>query len=121
MALLLMYALVLLTLAVGSVSGVWPFPRLLPANLSLEAWQSVISSSRSIWITLALAALSAALGLLWAVAWLETAPPRWDAALRKLLYLPLLLPGVLWVVGVHRLSLDLQITGSFTACCWRIC
>jgi putative thiamine transport system permease protein len=51
--------------------------------------------------------------LVWAVAWLETAPASWDRALRKLLYLPLLLPGVLWVVGLHRLALDLQLTGSF--------
>ena len=108
------YAAVLLALGVGSVSGVWPFPALLPSNLSWEAWQSVASSSASIGITLALAALSASIGLLWAVAWLEIAPPRWDAALRKLLYLPLLLPGVLWVVGLHRLVLNLQLTGSFT-------
>ncbi len=108
------YAAVLLALAIGSVSGVWPFPALLPSNLSWEAWQSVAGSSRSIGITLALASLSASIGLLWSVAWLEIAPTRWDAALRKLLYLPLLLPGVLWVVGLHRLALDLQITGSFT-------
>ena len=113
LGLLIVYAAVLLALAVGSVSGVWPFPALLPSNLSWEAWQSVASSSRSIGITLALAVLSASIGLLWAVVWLEIAPPRWDAALRKLLYLPLLLPGVLWVVGLHRLALHLQITGSF--------
>ena len=64
-------------------------------------------------MTVALAFLSAGIGLVWAVAWLETAPPRWDNALRKLLYLPLLLPGVLWVVGLHRLALDLHLTGSF--------
>ena len=114
LGLLMVYAAVLLALGVGSISGVWPFPSLLPSNLSWEAWQSVASSSASIGITLALAALSASIGLLWAVAWLEIAPPRWDAALRKLLYLPLLLPGVLWVVGLHRLVLNLQLTGSFT-------
>ena len=64
-------------------------------------------------MTLALAACSASIGLIWAIAWLEIAPPRWDAALRKLLYLPLLLPGVLWVVGLHRLALALHLTGSF--------
>ncbi len=112
-ALLLAYAAVLLALGVGSISGVWPFPALLPSSLSWEAWQSVAGSSRSIGITLALAMLSSLIGLIWAVAWLEIAPPRWDAALRKLLYLPLLLPGVLWVVGLHRLALQLQLTGSF--------
>ena len=29
-------------------------------------------------------------------------PPAWDALLRRLIDLPLLLPSVLWVVGLHR-------------------
>jgi putative thiamine transport system permease protein len=85
----------------------------MPSNFSSAAWMSVASSSKSVGMTVALAFLSAVIGLVWAVAWLETAPPSWDSALRKLLYLPLLLPGVLWVVGLHRLALDLQLTGSF--------
>lgn len=112
-AFLLAYLAVLLALAVGSVSGVWPFPQFWPSSLSWEAWAAVWGSGRSIGMTLALAASSAAIGLVWAIAWLETAPPRWDAALRKLLYLPLLLPGVLWVVGLHRLALDAGLTGQF--------
>ncbi|NJS35982.1 MAG: ABC transporter permease [Brachymonas sp.] len=113
-SLLCVYGAVLLALAVGSISGVWPFPQFFPESLSWEAWHSVAGSSRSIGITLVLAVTSSALGLIWSVAWLETAPPSWDAALRRLLYLPLLLPGVLWVVGLHRLALDAQLTGQFT-------
>jgi putative thiamine transport system permease protein len=108
-----LYAAVLLALAVGSIAGVWPFPALLPQSLSWEAWASVFKSSASIWLTLSLAISSSALALTWSVAWLELAPPRWDAALRKLLYLPLLLPGVLWVVGIHRLALAGGLTGSW--------
>jgi putative thiamine transport system permease protein len=37
---------VLLALAVGSVSGVWPFPALWPQTLTREAWLSVGQSSR---------------------------------------------------------------------------
>lgn len=99
------YGAVLTALAVGSVSGVWPFPRLWPATLSLQGWQSVANSASTLWVTLALAAASSATALLWAVAWLECAPPAWDARLRRLVYLPLLLPSVLWVIGLHRLSL----------------
>ena len=113
MVFLLGYIAVLAVLAVGSISGVWPFPQFMPSNFSLEAWTSVDNSSKSVVMTVTLAFLSAVLGLVWAVAWLETAPASWDSALRKLLYLPLLLPGVLWVVGLHRLALDLQLTGSF--------
>jgi putative thiamine transport system permease protein len=113
LAFLAAYVAVLVSLAVSSVSGIWPFPSLLPGHLSWEAWISVSSSSKSIGMTLALAVLSASIGLVWALAWLEIAPTRWDAALRKLLYLPLLLPGVLWVVGLHRLTLAIHLTGSF--------
>jgi putative thiamine transport system permease protein len=110
---MLLYAVLLMALAVGSVAGVWPFPALLPQSLSWEAWSSVIGSSKSVWITLSLALCSSALALAWSVAWLELAPPRWDVALRRLLYLPLLLPGVLWVVGIHRLALAGGLTGTW--------
>lgn len=103
--LLLLYAGVMLALAVGSVSGVWPFPHLWPDSLSLQGWLSVAGSASTLWTTLLLAAASSLTALLWAVAWLECAPPAWDRRLRRLIYLPLLLPSVLWVVGLHRLSL----------------
>ena len=104
-ALATLYLAVMLALAVGSVSGVWPFPRLWPASLSLQGWQSVFASASTLWTTAALAAASSITALAWAVAWLECAPPAWDAHLRRLIYLPLVLPSVLWVVGLHRLCL----------------
>jgi putative thiamine transport system permease protein len=109
------YACVLLALAVGSVSGVWPFPAFWPASLSLEAWRSVAASAATLQTTLALALASSLTALAWAVAWLEVAPPAWDARLRQLVYLPLLLPSVLWVVGLHRLSLAWGIDGQWSA------
>lgn len=113
LAILLVYITVLAVLAASSISGVWPFPQFMLSHFSFAAWVSVASSSKSVVMTVALAFLSAVIALVWAVAWLETAPPSWDNALRKLLYLPLLLPSVLWVVGLHRLALDLQLSGSF--------
>jgi putative thiamine transport system permease protein len=110
---MLLYAAVLMALATSSVAGVWPFPALLPQSFSWEAWASVMSSSKSVWITLSLALCSSALALAWSVAWLELALPQWDTALRRLLYLPLLLPGVLWVVGIHRLALAGTLTGTW--------
>jgi putative thiamine transport system permease protein len=107
------YMAVLLALAVGSIAGVWPFPDFLPHNASWEAWAAVIGSSKSVWSTVSLAVCSSAFSLLWAIAWLELAPPHWDTAMRRLLYLPLLLPGVLWVVGIHRLALDAGLTGAW--------
>ncbi len=103
------YGLVLAALLVGSVSGIWPFPDLWPRTLSTAAWQSVWDSRRTLWTTLWLALASSGMALLWAVAWLELAPARWQARAQRLLFLPLLLPAVLWVVGLHRLALAWQL------------
>lgn len=101
------YLAVMLALAIGSVAGLWPFPAVWPQSLTLQAWQSVASSASTFWNTLSLAASSAALALCWSVAWLECAPRRWQAHMQRLVYLPLVLPPVLWAVGAHRLALQL--------------
>lgn len=108
-----LYGGVMLALAVGSLAGAWPFPQLWPQQWGLQAWQSVASSATTLWTTLALAGISAATALVWAVAWLECAPPAWDAWMRRLVYLPLLLPSVLWVVGLHRLTLAWDMDARF--------
>ncbi len=113
LALAALYGGVMLALAAGSLAGAWPFPQLWPQVWSLQAWQSVMSSAGTLWTTLALAAISASTALVWAVAWLEYAPPAWDARLRRLVYLPLLLPTVLWVVGLHRLALAWNLDARF--------
>ncbi len=99
------YLAVLLALAVGSVSGYWPFPALWPQSFTGQAWVSVEASVGTVGTTLTLATASALAALLWSVAWLECAPLQWDARVRRLIYLPLVLPPVLWVVGVHGMSL----------------
>lgn len=114
-----LYVSVMIGLAVGSVAGVWPFPQLWPTLLSLQAWQSVATGTDTLGTTLLLGLFSSATALVWAVAWLECATPVWDVPLRRLIYLPLLLPSVLWVVGLHRLSLawgvDATVTGLWIA------
>ncbi len=110
----LLYATVLLALAVGSVAGIWPFPALWPEALTGQAWHSVWSSRSTLGTTLVLALASSALALAWCVAWLELIPRRWDAALRPLLYLPLVLPAVLWVVGLYSLALWLRLEGRWS-------
>ena len=108
------YAAVLLALAVGSVAGVWPFPDLWPERLSAQAWSSVWDSRRTVGHTLGLGLASTALALVWCVAWLELAPRRWDTALRPVLYLPLVLPSVLWVVGLYALALQGRLEGQWS-------
>ena len=106
------YAAVLLALAAGSVGGVWAFPAMWPQSFTAAAWQQVAQSSGTVFTTLWLAAGSSAIALVWCVAWLELAPRRWDDALRPLLYLPLVLPAVLWVVGLYGVGLQLRLEGQ---------
>ncbi|MDR3455750.1 MAG: ABC transporter permease subunit [Rhodoferax sp.] len=105
-ALAALYLAVMLALAVGSVSGLWPFPALWPQTFTAGAWESVAASSATVGTTLGLALAGAGAALLWSVAWLECAPAHWDAGLRRAIYLPLVLPPVLWVLGLHRLCLS---------------
>ena len=113
MLLTALYLAMLAALAVGSVAGLWPFPSFWPEALTWQAWQSVWASGRTVGTTLGLATGSAALALAWSVAWLELAPRPWDRALRPLLYLPLVLPAVLWVIGLYRVALWAQMEGQW--------
>ena len=108
------YAAVAAALALGSVIGVWPFPDLWPQAWTWRAWHAVADSAPVVWTTLALALASSAAALLWAVAWLECAPPAWQRRLQGLLYLPLLLPSVLWALGLHQLALAWGVDGDIT-------
>ena len=118
-ALLAVYLAVMLALLVGSVSGVWAFPALLPQSLSWQGWASVLQSRGTVLTTVVLGLAAALTALAWSLAWLELVPPRWDARVRQLIYLPLLLPSVLWVLGIHRLtlawSIDAQAAGLWMA------
>lgn len=111
-ALPFVYGTVLLTLALGSLVGVWPFPALLPLSWTTAAWQSVWESRTVLSATFWLALASAGTALLWSVAWLEWAHPTWQRKASALLYVPLALPPVLWVLGLHRLSIGWNIDAT---------
>ena len=107
------YVAVWLALAVGSVSGVWPFPQLWPELFTLDAWQQVAQSANTVWTTLGLAVASACVCVLWSLAWLELTPRRWQNALQPWLLLPMVLPSVLWVVGLYSLALHWRLEGQW--------
>jgi putative thiamine transport system permease protein len=111
-ALTAIYLAVLTALLLGSFTGLWPFPTLIPAQWTAAAWRTVADSTATLWTTLWLATASAACALLWVVAWLEWAPPRWQQRLQALAYAPLLLPALLWAIGLHRLTLSWGLDAS---------
>ena len=107
------YAAVWFALAVGSISGLWPFPQLWPELFTLGAWQQVAQSANTVWTTLGLAVASASVCTVWSLAWLELAPRRWQDALQPWLLLPMVLPSVLWVVGLYSLALQWRLEGQW--------
>jgi len=103
------YVLVLMALLAGSLMGYWPFPQLLPATWTPTAWAAVWDSSSTLANTLGLACASAATAWLWSVVWLEFSPPAWRKRAQIVLLLPLLLPALLWVPGLHQWWLMLRL------------
>ncbi len=108
-----LYALVGLLLLLSSSAGSWPFPDAWPEQWTVAAWQSVWAASGTLLDTLSLALVASTIAMGWALAWLDLATGTWDSGLRRLLLLPLMLPSVLWVIGLHRLSLDLGVDGRW--------
>jgi putative thiamine transport system permease protein len=109
------YGLVAALLVFVSFAGVWTFPALWPQVPSADAWLAVFGSARELGVvalTAGLGLLAAATGLLLAVAWMETTPLHWDDRAAPLVLAPLLLPGVLFVAGLYRVTLVLGIDGS---------
>ena len=100
-------------LAVGSVSGAWPFPQLWPSLWTGDAWAQVVASAPTVWTTLGLALASASLCLVWSVAWLELTPRRWQRVLQPVWWLPLVLPSVLWSVGLYSAALSWRLEGQW--------
>lgn len=111
------YCAVWFALAVGSVSGVWPFPQVWPSLWTGSAWTQVMTSASTVWTTLGLAVASASLCLVWSMAWLESASHRWQQLLRPAWLLPLVLPSVLWVLGLYSLALQWRQEGQWLGLC----
>ena len=107
-----LYVTAVVLLLFVSVAGVWTFPALWPQAWSSAAWVTVARSAGTLGVTAWLGVLSAATGLLLAVAWLETTPARWDRIAAPLLFVPMLVPGLLLVLGLYRLTLALGLDGS---------
>jgi putative thiamine transport system permease protein len=114
--------LALAVLVVWSVSWRWSFPDILPESLSLQAW----FRPGTAWLpaagnTLIIGVATTTLALLLAIAWLEgedrgTMPrARWAEAL---IYLPLILPQIAFLYGVHVTFLRLGAAGGMAGIIW---
>ncbi len=112
------YAAVGLAIIVLSWAGPWRFPALWPAEASAGAWQLVAESSTTVGFTALLALLASVGSVLLVVAWLEAAPARWDRAAAPWVLAPLVLPQLLWLVGLYQGALWLRLDGTLLGLWW---
>jgi putative thiamine transport system permease protein len=101
-----------LALLVASCSGVWRFPTLWPTVWTLSAWAQVGTASATVWTTLAVALAASSLSVGLAALWLEATPPTWDRITTAFALVPVVVPGLLLMVGVYRIALALRLDGT---------
>ncbi len=113
-AMIVIYGLVLVTLAAMSIAGQWPYPQFLPDTFRFAAWQNLYSNSGPAVLSLALALACSALALGLTVLWFEVVAARLDRALTIASVASLALPALAVASGQYRLFLDLNLTGTLS-------
>ncbi len=115
-------ALAMVSLVLWSLAWRWPWPNVLPQSWSLRTWSTPAAGwADALANTLVLAAISAALSLTLAIAWLEgedrarRGRARWAEAL---IYLPLLVPQIGFLFGLNVLFLRIGLSGGYLAVIW---
>ncbi len=111
----IIYVLVIATLILQSVSGLWVFPNLLAEHFTLSAWKRLLTDASPVFTSLALAILTATTSLAASVLWLESVPQSKDKGLLWLSAFALCLPALVIGLGQYRLFLALAISGTATA------
>jgi putative thiamine transport system permease protein len=90
------------------VAGPWNFPDALPQGLTLATWSRAADGlAAATGQTLALALASAGLALALVVALLEAETRHRPARALGLMWLPLIVPQITFLPGLHRLALGL--------------
>lgn len=112
----------ILALLVSSITGAWRFPDILPARWTTSHWRRQLAELGSELLTTIVTALAATLlGLVLAIACLENERRRGRAAGARtlwLLYAPLLVPQVAFLLGLQILLVALNVDGTWVALVW---
>lgn len=117
-ALLALYAVVALLLALSSATGVWTFPSLLPQSWTTGAWQQVRTSLDTVALSAGLGAFATLAALALVLLWFEATPASWDPRAMPLVLAPLVVPSLLLMVGLYTLALPLRLDGSVGGLAW---
>ncbi len=120
--LMLLGVMALAALVVWSFAWRWSYPQALPQSWSLKGWMTPGSGwGRALEATLIIGVSTTAMSLLLAIAWLEGEDRgrRGRAAwAQALIYLPLLVPQVGFLLGLNVLFLQIGISGGMVAVIW---
>ncbi len=97
-------------LALWSVAGPWPFPQALPPSLSLAVWSragpDLLATSAN---SLGLAAAATVAALLLTLSALQGEAPGRSGRMAALVYLPLIVPQVVFLPGIAAALLPLPV------------
>ncbi len=121
-ALMSLGAAALMSLLVWSLAWRWSFPDVLPESWSLQAWMRPEAGwGMAFGTTVVIALVSTAFSLALAIAWLEGEDrarmprARWAEAL---IYLPLLVPQIAFLYGLHVTFLRAGLQAGIGAVIW---
>lgn len=121
-ALMLAGAIAMASLVVWSVAWRWAYPSILPESWSLGAWTAPGSGwGKALWTTFVLALTTTVLSLTLAIAWLEgedrarRGRARWAEVI---VYLPLLVPQIAFLYGLHVVFLRAGAMTGLAAVIW---
>ncbi len=111
-----------LGLVLWSAAWRWPFPELLPVRWSLATWiRHWQNLGETVYTSVGVGAVATAIALIMAVLCLEN--EKWNQVRFSnrglwLVYLPLLVPQVSFLPGVHVLSVRLGLDGTWLLLIW---
>jgi putative thiamine transport system permease protein len=109
----IVYALVIIALALQSFSALWPFPNLLAPHFTMSAWSRLLQDSSPFWTSVVIAVVTSSLALLAVVSWLETQSQKRDWIALAAATAMLCLPALLVALGQYRLLLLAGGTGTW--------
>ena len=103
-----------------SGAKLWTFPRLIPNIISFDHFKTYGSRLlESFWASVSVALVSVAISLVLSIIILEFVKyTKRRQQVVAIVFMPLIVPTVVYVAGVHILFLYLMITGSFMAVVW---
>ena len=103
---------------IWSVAGVWRFPDAFPSFLTLRYWLQLEGGlGLALMETVLIGGISAFLGVVLVIIWLEVKPARAKVA-EELIFMPLLIPQIGFLFGLQIILLWLGLDGLRTALIW---